>query len=171
MASLVLTVLGDDRAGLVSAVSTAVSDHGGSWQRSEMARLAGKFAGIVLVDVPDDRVAALEASLSALAEAGLTVSASPAEAEPERAVAHWGLHLVGQDRPGILAEVSAALAGHGVGIEELTTSVTEAPMAGGLLFEVEARIAVPADLAAADVSGPLEALADELMVDLTLTEG
>ncbi|MCL8024854.1 glycine cleavage system protein R [Nocardioides bruguierae] len=175
MATLVLTVIGDDRAGLVSALSAAISDHRGSWQRSEMARLAGKFAGVVLVDVPDRQVVALEAALVDLSAAGLTVGVAPAQPEsrPEDAagVDHWYLHLVGQDRPGILAEVSAALAGHGVGIEELATSVTEAPMAGGLLFEVEARLSVPADLHAAAVSGPLEQLADELMVDLTMGPG
>ncbi len=52
MTPLVLTLIGDDRAGLVSAVAGAVSEHGGNWDRSQMAELAGKFAGIVLVTIP-----------------------------------------------------------------------------------------------------------------------
>ncbi len=55
MATFILTVLGDDRPGLVSALSAPISAHGGSWERSQMSRLAGKFAGIVLVAVPDAR--------------------------------------------------------------------------------------------------------------------
>ena len=49
MATLVLTLIGDDRAGLVNAVAEVVARHGGNWERSQMAELAGKFAGIVLV--------------------------------------------------------------------------------------------------------------------------
>ena len=45
MATLVLTVIGDDRAGLVNALAEAVTAHGGNWERSQLAELAGKFAG------------------------------------------------------------------------------------------------------------------------------
>ena len=50
--SLVLTFVGDDRPGLVNAVSQTVAAHGGTWLESRSARLAGKFAGVVLVGVP-----------------------------------------------------------------------------------------------------------------------
>ena len=52
METLVLTVIGDDRPGLVSALSACLSGHEAVWQRSQMSRLAGKFAGIVEVVVP-----------------------------------------------------------------------------------------------------------------------
>ena len=60
MTTLVLTLIGDDRPGLVSAVSGPVEACGGTWQRSQLARLAGKFAGSVLVSVPERAVAGLE---------------------------------------------------------------------------------------------------------------
>ncbi len=66
MATLVLTVIGDDRAGLVNAVAQVVAGHGGNWERSQMAELAGKFAGIVLVTVPDNGVDELVAALEPL---------------------------------------------------------------------------------------------------------
>ena len=52
MTKLVLTLLGDDQPGLVSRVSRVVADEGGSWLESQLARLAGTFAGIALVEVP-----------------------------------------------------------------------------------------------------------------------
>lgn len=168
MTSLVLTVIGDDRPGLVSAVSRVVETSGGSWQRSQMARLSGKFAGIALVDVPDDAVGSLESALAALAGEGLQVSVERTAQPDVAAPAVVRLHLLGQDRPGIVAEISAALAAHRVGIEELVTDVAEAPMAGGLLFELDAALTVPADADLALVRGDLERLADELMVDLEL---
>ncbi|CAN5269331.1 glycine cleavage system regulatory protein [soil metagenome] len=170
MASLLLTVIGDDRPGLVSAVARLVEARGGSWQRSQMARLSGKFAGIALVDVPDGEVVTLESALADLAVDGLQVRVERADAGEAsgREVADVHLHLLGQDRPGIVAEISAALAARGVGIDELSTDVREAPMAGGTLFEVDARLSVPVDTDIVAVRGDLERLADELMVDLRL---
>lgn len=175
MASLVLSVIGDDRPGLVSTVARLVEERGGSWQRSQMARLAGKFAGVALVDVPDDDVAALEEQLAGLASDGLQVRVDRADtgSRPDRAgdagdAGDASLHLLGQDRPGIVAEISAALAAHQVGIDELVTDVRDAPMAGGSLFEVEARLSVPATTDLSAVRAALEQLADELMVDLSL---
>lgn len=170
MTPLVLTVIGDDRAGLVSAVSGLVEARGGTWQRSQMARLSGKFAGIALVVVPAESVVDLEVDLAGLAAQGLLVSVERAETTGDRAGTDWRLHLLGQDRPGIVAEISAALAAGGVGIDELHTDVRDAPMAGGTLFEVDARLSVPDTTDTAGVRADLERLADELMVDLELDE-
>lgn len=172
MASVVLTLLGTDRAGLVSAVSRVVTDHEGSWAHSQMAHLAGMFAGIVEVELPPARIDGLIAAVEALAEQGLrvTVEHSGDSATPE-ARERMDLHLVGADRPGIVAEVSELLACRDANVEQLITKVIEAPMAGGTLFEAEAVIALPADSDAAGLRRALEALADELMVDLNLYDG
>jgi len=172
MVSLVLTVIGDDRPGLVSAVSGPVEACGGSWQRSQLALLAGKFAGIVSVEVPAEQVAALESALTGLADQGLTVTVAPAVEEhaPAEGGTTWRMALVGQDRPGIVAEVSTALAARRVGIEDLDTDVSEAPMAGGLLFHASATLVAPDGADLAGLRADLERLADELMVDLDLSE-
>ncbi|MEZ5093627.1 glycine cleavage system protein R [Nocardioides sp.] len=170
MATLVLTLLGSDRAGLVSAVSRVISERGGSWERSQMAHLAGAFAGLVEVAVPGDRVDALLADIEALGQQGLRVSVErtgPVSTE-QPAGSRLALHLVGADRPGIVAEVSSLLAEHRVNVEELSTAVVEAPMAGGTLFEADAVIVVPPDADTVAMRTALEAMADELMVDLDL---
>jgi glycine cleavage system regulatory protein len=170
MTALVLTVIGDDRPGLVSAVSAAVKARGGSWEQSQMARLGGKFAGILLVEVPDEQAAGLTGDLHALASEGLQVDVEPAGEPVEKETARLRLELLGADHPGIVAEISAALAARGVGIEELSTGVREAPMAGGMLFEASAVLAAPAEVHGDELRRALEALADELMVDLSLTD-
>ena len=50
--TLVMTVIGADRTGLVEAVAKVVAEHGGNWLESRMCRLGGEFAGIVRVAVP-----------------------------------------------------------------------------------------------------------------------
>jgi glycine cleavage system regulatory protein len=168
MATLVLTVLGDDRAGLVSAVSGTLDAHGAAWERSQMARLAGKFAGIVEVTVPDARLDALVPALEALRGEGLTVVVERTDEEHEVAPARLTLDLVGADRPGIVASISALLTERGVSLDRLTTEVRDAPMAGGTLFEAHAVLAAPSALDTSDLRAALESLADELLVDVTL---
>jgi glycine cleavage system regulatory protein len=168
MATLVLTVLGDDRAGLVSAVSGTLDAHGAAWERSQMARLAGKFAGIVEVAVPDARVDALVPALEALGAEGLTVVVERTDTEPEVDQSRLTLDLVGADRPGIVASISALLTERDVNVEQLTTAVREAPMTGGTLFEAHAVLTAPSFLSTSDLRAALESLADELLVDVTL---
>ncbi len=171
MATLVLTVIGDDRAGLVDALAGPIARHGGNWDRSHMARLAGKFAGIVVVSVPDARTADLTAELDTLTAQGLldvtvAIAANDGPAEPD-GILH--LHLIGQDRPGIIREIAGALAQRDVSIDELETSAASAPMSGEWLFEATATLRVPADADPADLRSALEAIASELMVDLDVT--
>lgn len=170
MATFILTVLGDDRPGLVSALSAPISAHGASWERSQMSRLAGKFAGIVLVAVPDERLDALAADLTALQAQGLHVALERTDEPVERESLRLHLELLGADHPGIVAEVSASLAARGVSIEELTTNVREAPMAGGTLFEARAVLTAPPTTSAEALGSLLEGLADELMVEIRLSE-
>ncbi len=173
MTALVLTVVGDDQAGLVDALSGVIVDHGGNWDTSEMAQLAGKFAGIVLVTVPDGNADALVEALEPLEARGLldiTVSrATPAAPGPPGR--QLTLELVGQDHPGIVHDISHALATQDVSIRELHTETTSAPMAGGALFNATAVLEVPQDLPIARVREQLEALANELMVDIEIQVG
>ncbi len=170
MASLVLTILGDDRPGLVSAVSAPISAHGASWERSEMSRLAGKFAGIVVVSVPGERLDALVAELTALESQGLQVIVERTDEPAPLVSQRLHLDLLGADRPGIVAEISAALADAHVSIEELSTDVRDAPMAGGTLFEARAVLSAPFDSDTDALRAVLEALADELMVEIRLSD-
>ncbi len=134
-----------------------------------MARLGGKFAGILLLQVADEKAEALVADLTALDHIGLLVTL---ERTAERAVhrsLRLNLELLGADRPGIVAEISAALAGHDVSVEELSTDVREAPMAGGMLFEARAVLAAPPATSMEELRSILEAISDELMVEMKLS--
>lgn len=170
MATFTLTCIGDDRPGLVSALSAPISAHGASWERSQMAHLAGKFAGILLLEVADDRADALVTDLSALEDIGLLVALERTDMPPEHSAVRLSLELLGADHPGIVAEISAALAERRIGIEELTTDVREAPMAGGLLFEARAVLEAPPATDLDELRSMLEAIANELMVEIRLSD-
>jgi glycine cleavage system regulatory protein len=173
--TLVLTVIGDDRPGDVDELAAVIDEHGGNWEASSMARLASTFAGIVQVEIPDGDPARLTAALRDLdARGALHIGVTEAAALPSGGhdeaddEVTFGLNLVGQDRPGIIHEIAHALAGAGVSIDELTTWTTSAPLSGETLFEASAILAAPDDLDRAALTTALEAVADELMVDLDL---
>jgi glycine cleavage system regulatory protein len=170
VATFILTVVGDDRPGLVSALSAPISAHGASWERSQMSHLAGKFAGIVLVAVANDRLDALVADLTALRTEGLQVVVERTDEPVERESQRLLLELLGADHPGIVAEISASLAARQVSIEELSTDVHDAPMAGGTLFEARAVLNAPLSTNTDALRSMLEGLADELMVEIKLSD-
>ncbi len=169
MASLILTVVGPDRPGLVRALAEAVAARSGSWLESRMARLAGQFAGIVLVEAPDS----LLDDLRALESQGLRVTVQTATSGPAVAAGNprFALEVVGNDRPGIVRDISQVLAASGVNIEELTTGVVSGSFSGETLFRVTALLRAP-EMAAMDaVRGGLELLGNELMVDIHPSPG
>ncbi|MFO1352727.1 MAG: ACT domain-containing protein [Gammaproteobacteria bacterium] len=170
MALLVLTMIGDDRPGLVDAVSGVITEHGGNWEESRMAHLANKFAGILLVSVADGRAHALAAALRGLQAAGLAVTVEDAADAPAASARSLDLELVGQDRPGIVHDIAHVLAAHRISIEDLETVTESASMAGGTLFRAKARLSVPAAVETSQLREVLEGLANELMVDIDLSE-
>jgi glycine cleavage system regulatory protein len=165
MASLILTVVGPDRPGLVRALAEAVAAQGGSWLESRMARLAGQFAGIVLVEAPHS----LLEDLRPLENQGLRITVQTATSSDQPvapATSRLALEVVGNDRPGIVRDISQVLAANGVNIEELTTGVVSGSFSGETLFRLMAVLRAP-DMAAMDaVRAGLELLGNELMVDI-----
>lgn len=166
MTTLVLTVVGSDRSGIVAAVADVVAAHGGNWETSQLAELAGAFAGIVEVSVPADRADALRAALAEL-EGLHTVAVQGTDAAPA-ARQQLVLHVLGNDHPGIVRELSAALSAQGVSIDRMTTATRDAAMAGGRLFEATVVAAAPAGVDVGAVAAEIERLAAEIQVDVTL---
>ncbi|MBP6131825.1 ACT domain-containing protein [Thauera sp.] len=168
--SLILTLVGPDRPGLVSAVSACAGAHGANWMESRLTRLAGQFAGVVRLEVDAAAADALERGLSGLVAEGLKLAVVRADADAAAQARLARLELVGHDRPGIVRDISAVLARHGLSIDALETACESASMSGEPLFRARAELAVPAGVGLAAVRNDLEALANELMVDLDFEE-
>jgi glycine cleavage system regulatory protein len=164
--TLLLTAVGTDRTGLVESLAQRIAAAGGNWEESRLARLAGQFAGIVLVTIDSSRTDQLITGLRDLG-AALQVTARtipPPEAAP--AGTHVRLTVTGGDRPGIVRDVSRILAERGVNVDELDSQMASAPMSGEPMFVARARLLVPPALDLAGLRTALEGLGDELMVDL-----
>jgi glycine cleavage system regulatory protein len=169
MALLVLSVVGSDRPGLTKALAAAVFSAGGNWLESHLSRLGGLYVGSVLVELAADRVAALRAAVGAVDAQGLEVRVAPAVEAPDAAGERLDLALVGQDRPGIVDQVTAVLSGLQANIETFDTRIGAEAHSGAPLFHMAARLLLPAGLEAAHVQAALEAISAEIMVDISLT--
>jgi glycine cleavage system regulatory protein len=166
---LVLTFVGEDRPGLVNAIAETIASAGGTWLESRSAELAGKFAGILLVRVPEANIAELESSLGRLAAGGLrvTIDRGAPVGKPSRLIR---LDVLGRERPGIVRDVTQALSGLGVNIEDFTSGLEGEPFTGVEMFRASARLRAPAGLSLDELRKALERLAAEIMVDLAVGE-
>jgi glycine cleavage system regulatory protein len=166
---LVMTVLGKDRTGLVEAIARLVAEHGGNWQESRMCRLGGEFAGILRVQVPAAQRHALEQALAKLTDLQIIVKSADAPSIH----AEWrfaSLDVVGPDRPGIVREVSHALAAQGINVEELSTECVSAPMSGEPLFSATAKLGLPPNVILTDLRAVLERAVPGMTVEVSLAE-
>lgn len=171
MSSLVITLVGPDRPGLVGQVSDVIRQNSGNWLESRMAHLAGQFAGIVLVDVDDQHMEALTAALTELNHQGLkvVVECDVVLSTPSSTAGSLvTLNVMGTDRPGIVREVTQVLSASAVNVEEFTTHCSDAPMSGGRIFKVEAFLRLPEGLTQHQLQQQLESVAADLMVDISL---
>ncbi|HSG04328.1 MAG TPA: ACT domain-containing protein [Marinobacterium sp.] len=168
MTNLVVTFMADDKPGIVNLLSKTVSAHEGNWLDSSLSRLGGKFTGIVVVQLPEDKTGDLTEALSELKQSGIHVYSEVSEApEDSNSYKEVVLDLVGHDKPGIVRDISAVLTQHQVNVVKLTTELVPGSMSSELLFKAQGKVLVPQG---ADIDGlqdALEAIASDLLVDIS----
>ena len=167
--SIVFTFVGADKPGLVETLSNTVSEHHGNWLESRMSQLAGNFAGIARINVSSDKAEALRNALTRASSDELTITVqeeSHHQSDITRRTVN--LNLMGNDRPGIVKELSSALASLHVNVMEMNTNVTSAPMSAGPLFEATASIQIPASVDILELSDRLDDIGNQLDVIINL---
>ncbi|MFN2099080.1 glycine cleavage system protein R [Altererythrobacter sp. MF3-039] len=168
---LVLTVTGNDRPGLTSALADAIVAVGGNWQEGHFSRLGGLYVGSVLVELEASKVGDLEAAAGKLDIADLRVVTNAAREVDPVAGQPFLFELVGSDRPGIISQVTGALARLGANIESLSSHEESAAWGGEKLFRAEVLATLPDGVAPEDAQDALEAISGEIMVDFTFADG
>lgn len=165
---LVLTLIGEDKPGLVEKLAETIATHSGNWLESSMSQLAGKFAGILRVSVPENEADNLVKALGELTT-GLKLVIEKSELDSgNKAEKSVKLNLVGNDRPGIIREISHVLAKLGINVEDLATECVAAPMSADTLFKARAILKVPTETDLDTLQSALEKLADDLIVEIQL---
>ena len=167
--SYIITFIGDDRPGLVEQLSTAIEENRGNWHESQLSQLGGKFAGLVLVSIPDGAAAQLEGALKALSASGLSVRVTPTgTSQASHSARKITLTILGPDRLGIVREISQALASHQVNVVEMDSQVSSAPMSAELLFQARIDAEIPLDTQLDDLTDMLDEIANHMTLDISL---
>ncbi|MFW9267093.1 glycine cleavage system protein R [Pseudomonas sp. D2-30] len=170
MDHLVITVFAPDKPGQVERIAQCIAEHGGNWLDSRMSHLAGQFAGILRLSAPAESHEELIEALQGLSAHGIRVLIAENAIEESCTWKPIAMELVGNDRPGIVRDITRLLSEQGVNVERLITQVRPAPMSSELLFHAEAILGVPLTLSLDTLQACLETLADELMVELKFSD-
>jgi len=166
--SLVLTISSHDRPGIMSRLSDAISENGGNWLESRMARLAGQFAGIVRITCEEEISPSLITSLEALTEEGIHVHIlSEGDLSDSPYTRCIKLDIYGNDRPGIVSKLTQVISHAGANIEELNTSIESAAMAGHPIFHASGTVCLPDSTDDETLIQAIENLSDDLNVEIS----
>lgn len=168
----ILSVLSDDRPGVIKQIAERVTGHGGNWLESRLTQLAGKFAGVIRVNVPETAETDLKQALAALKQEGINIQVEDLQQqvrgnEPGRSATFSAL---GPDRPGIVLEIAQALTACNINIADLNTNCSSTPYSGEPLFAAEGVLNVPQGTNLDQLSAQLELIADALGIDINLEE-
>lgn len=163
----ILSIVGDDKPGLVDAIASCVATNGGNWQTSQLTHLAGKFAGIVLITLPVAQADALEEQLKALSNTGLSVRVSSAESS-SAPLTKASLSVIGPDRPGIVREISQAFSRRDINVLKLVSDIIPAPMTNEPLFQANIDISFSPEQDRLDLESALDLIADDMTVDIDI---
>lgn len=169
--SLVVSIVGADRHGIVSSLAERAERFGANWAASRMTKLANEFAGTVHFEVPPGNADALAAALRGLESSGLQVVIARSDgARVPASLRVVELELVGEDRVGIVSKLTRILAERAISIESIHTEIIRSGVSGKQTFKIEAHLLVPAALSVDALRQELGTLAREMMVDIALGE-
>lgn len=160
---LAVTVIGDDRPGIVAELTSALAELGGNLEDSTMTLLRGHFAMVVLVRT-EATPAQVGAALAPLGDSGaLSVDVRElADSAPTAPGAPWTLRVHGADRPGIVAAITEVLAAHRGNIVDLGTRL------GTDLYVLLAEVELPPGADPQAVRTDLDRAAEALGVRVSL---
>jgi glycine cleavage system transcriptional repressor len=169
----VLTAVGRDRPGLVEKISALLLVAGANLEDSRMAILGGEFALILLFSGPDTAVSTVAQQSEVLAkQLDLRITLSKTEPRTQKGeFLLYALEVGGVDRPGIVARVSALLAGHEINVAALESRVTYAPLSGTPMFQLRADLEVPSRIGLSRLRAQLGELCEDENLDFWLESG
>jgi glycine cleavage system transcriptional repressor len=164
---IVITAVGNDRAGIVHELTRLVLNCGGNIVESRMSGLGSEFAMLLLVSGNWHTPAKLESELEKLSESmGLTVSFRRTE-HRKTSADHlpYAVDVVCLDQPGIVFNMANFFSSRGIDISELTTRSYLAAHTGAPMFSVQMNINIPSRIQIANLREEFLEFCDQLNLD------
>ncbi|MCB1802741.1 MAG: amino acid-binding protein [Gammaproteobacteria bacterium] len=141
-----LTLIGEDKPGIVAAVSKALFDLGMNLGETSMLRLGGNFTIMMMVSGVQDADAAQQQLRPVIEAQGMCLHVDPIHAHlHEHLVPNIQVTVSGADRAGIVAQVTAALAGVGFNILDLESDVAGSAQKPVYIMQIAGVAEVPVE--------------------------
>lgn len=168
MSLLALSTLGDDRPGVIAAVSAVLLRAGCNIEESAMTRLRGEFAMMLVLDSPLTAAELHRELADVAAGLGLIVNVRPAADQVTQEGARlFAVSVYGADHPGIVHAVTSVLASRRVNVVDVVTHVLGAD--NGAVYVMVLEVSVPVDADIAELTAALAALAAAQGVDASIS--
>jgi glycine cleavage system transcriptional repressor len=174
MNSLLISAVGSGRPGIVSERSGAITSHGGNIEKSRMTRLGSDFTIIMLVMVDSKWEESLVVALQAIKELSITTKGTKpntviaGENCKDTAGENCQISLSGADNEGIVTVLSKYLKEKSINIIEMDTHISQAPISGSPLFNLNASVSIPGEVDGRDIQSDLSQIAQDLGVEIHL---
>ena len=165
MNCLIISAVGSDRPGIVSELSGAITSHGGNIEKSRMTRLGSDFTIIMLVTVDPKWEESLVVALQAIKELSITTKGTE---NTVIAGENCQISLSGADNEGIVKVLSKYLEEKSINIIEMDTHISQAPISGSPLFNLNASVSIPGEVDGRDIQSDLSQIAKDLGVEIHL---
>ena len=166
MKSILISVLGDDKPGLLDSLSEIIVSNDGDWVESNMSTVEAKFAGILRVNVPAKNSKKLIKELTS-SKLGLQIACEETVPVKLSDYKSYNIELIGQNHVGIINQLSHVLTYDlKANVEGIKTEIIDASMSGEQLFKAQINLHLPTSIDERLIKDKLELIADEMMVEI-----
>jgi len=171
----IMTAFGKDRPGIAADVTEVLFENGCNLEDTSMTLLASEFTLILLFTAASPEVVDPISRACRRLEQEKGISAflrplEPQEEAPTNGFFTRSLHVEGLDHSGIVFKVSRCLARNRINIVNLTSRVKASPESGTAMYVMDIQVQVPDGTDMVAIEDELSTVADDLNVDITLSE-
>lgn len=161
--TFVMTVMGPESLGIIKALAHTTHELGGTWDRSKVAKLEGRFAAIIKVAIEADRVAELKAAFEK-EFASFTFTYAEPLAEGETATKNISLEVDCKDRAGIIKDIHNLMLNLNLKVVNMDSHRYEVAEIGAAVFSAKLNLEVPENTSAESVVDEIETLYENMRV-------
>lgn len=165
--SIVITVIGSDKAGFVHDLTRTINENNGNIIESRMIMLGTEFAVIMLVDANWHATSKIEHELKKHGQANdmQIVVRKSSKSENLNNFLPYEADLVTVDHPGIIHNISGFFSEKGITIGEIKSKQFHAPHTGAVMFQAVIQIYVPGSISISKLRDEFVQYCDQENID------
>ena len=164
---IIINAFGADKPGIVSNISGIIASFNGNIENSKMVRIETMFTIIMVVIIPKKNKQLLLEKFNNIKELNSSIHSVRSFKLPSN-YKKYIFSLECADNEGIIHHFTKYLNQKKINIEEMNTSIINAPITGSILFSLKSIIYIPKDLNVNELKSKLNMLSEQYNVDYNL---